>query len=139
MQPRVVHTDRVPSAAGHISQAITFGNLAFVSGIVARDPATGEVVTGGIEAETQQVLSSLEAILEAAGTSLRYVLKATCYLRNMDDFAGFNKVWKAYFPVNPPARACIQAGRLGREFGVEVEVIAGLPSGSGTTSQGDMP
>lgn len=108
-------------------------------GIVARDPATGEVVTGGIEAETRQVLSSLEAILEAAGTSLRNVLKATCYLRNMDDYAGFNKIWKAYFSVNPPARTCIQVGRLGREFGVEVEVIAGLPSGPDTIFQGAMP
>lgn len=131
MEPQVIHTDRVPPALGHISQAITFGNLVFVSGIVARDPATGQMTEGGVEAQTRQVLVNIGSILEAAGTALRYVLKATCYLRTMDDFTSFNQVWKEFFPVNPPARTCTQAGRLGREFLVEVDVIAGLPGAAG--------
>lgn len=127
MKPRVVHTDRVPPGRARISQAVVFGNLVFVSGIVAREPSTGKPTTGGVAAQTERILEGIRAILEAAGTSLPYVLKMTCYLKDMDEFHAFNRVWESWFPENPPARICVQAGRLGPDFEVEIDAIAGLP------------
>jgi len=102
------------------------GDLVFVSGIVARD-APGQVTTGGVAAQTQRVLECINDILETAGTSLPYVVKMTCYLRNMDDYDAFNTVWEGWFPENPPARLCVEAGRLGPGFDVEIDAIAGMP------------
>jgi 2-iminobutanoate/2-iminopropanoate deaminase len=107
-----------------------FGDLVFVSGIVARDTATGAVTNGGVAAQTRRVLECIRDILEAAGTSLTYVLKMTCYLRDLDDFDAFNQVWQEWFPKDPPARICVQAGRLGEGFEVEIDAVAGLARGS---------
>ena len=126
MKPRIIHTDRVPPGRARISQAVVFGDLVFVSGIVARDPATGKTVTGGVAAQTRQILENTRSILEAAGTTLEYVLKTHCYLQDMDQFDAFNRVWEGFFPTNPPARICVQAGRLGPGFEVEIDTIAGL-------------
>ena len=127
MKSQVIHTDRVPPGQARISQAVIFGNLVFVSGIVARESTTGAVTAGGVAAQTERVLKCIEAILDAAGTSLPYVLKMTCYLRDLEEFDAFNRVWERWFPENPPARICVQAGRLGPGFDVEIDAIAGLP------------
>lgn len=129
MKPRPIRTDRVPPGRARISQAVIWGNLVFVSGIVAREPSTGQPTTGGMAAQTNRVLENIRAILETAGTSLAYVLKTTCYISDMDEFSEFNRVWEEWFPENPPARICVQAGRLGPGFDVEIDAVAGLPDG----------
>jgi len=123
----VISVDRSSDLQARISQAIIFGDVVYVSGIVARDATTGAVTAGGVARQTERVLECIKAILEAAGTSLPYVLKMTCYLRDHDEFDAFNRVWERWFPENPPARICVQAGRLGPGFDVEIDAIAGLP------------
>ena len=127
MKPRVVHTSRVPAGRDRISQAMVFGDLVFVSGMVARDPETGTTVPGGLAEQTRQVLKNITAVLEAAGTSREYVLKTDVHLVDIGQFDLFNRVWEEFFPENPPARICTQAGALGPSFLVEIDAIAGLP------------
>lgn len=127
MQPRHVNNARVPPGRARISQAVIFGNLVFVSGMVARDPATGTTVAGGVAEQTRQVLANIEAVLIAAGTSREYVLKTDVHLADMKEFDAFNRVWEAFFPTNPPARICTQAGALGPGFLIEIDAVAGLP------------
>jgi 2-iminobutanoate/2-iminopropanoate deaminase len=127
MKPRIVNTDRVPPGHARISQAVVFGDLVFVSGMVARDPATGKTVAGGLAEQTKQVLDNIDAVLIAAGTSRDYVLKTDVHLVDMAEFAAFNRVWEDFFPTNPPARICTQAGALGPSFLVEIDAVAGLP------------
>jgi 2-iminobutanoate/2-iminopropanoate deaminase len=128
MKPRVVHTDRVPPGRARISQAKVFGDIVYVSGIVARDPKTGKTTTGGVAKQTQQILENMSVILETAGSSMALVLKMNCYLSDFDRFDEFNRVWESFFPVDPPARICTQAGRLGPGFEVEIDAIAAMPS-----------
>lgn len=127
MKPKIVHTDRVPPGRARISQAVIFGNLVFVSGMVAREPATGKTVAGGVAEQTRQVLQNIESILLAAGTTREYVLKTDVHLTDMNEFQAFNRVWEEFFPSNPPARICTQAGALGPTFLVEIDAVAGLP------------
>jgi 2-iminobutanoate/2-iminopropanoate deaminase len=127
MKPRIVHTDRVPPGRAKISQAVVWGDLVFVSGMVARSPDTGKTVPGGVAEQTTQVLENIKSVLEAAGTTLEYVLKTDVHLADMKEFENFNRVWESYFPTNPPARICTQAGALGPSFLVEIDAIAGLP------------
>lgn len=127
MKPKHVHTDKVPPGRAKISQAVVFGNLCFVSGMVARDPATGKTVGGGLAEQTRQVLKNIEAVLRAAGTSREYVLKTDVHLTDMSQFTEFNCEWEAFFPDNPPARICTQAGALGPTFLVEIDAVAGMP------------
>jgi 2-iminobutanoate/2-iminopropanoate deaminase len=127
MKPRHVHTDKVPPGRAKISQAVVFGNLCFVSGMVARDPATGNTVVGGLAEQTRQVLKNIEAVLHAAGTSRDYVLKTDVHLTDMSQFMEFNREWEAFFPNNPPARICTQAGALGPTFLIEIDAVAGMP------------
>jgi 2-iminobutanoate/2-iminopropanoate deaminase len=127
MKPKVVHTARVPAGRARISQAKVFGNLVFVSGMVARDPQTGTTVPGGLAEQTRQVLENITAVLEAAGTSREYVLKTDVHLTDFSQFDLFNRVWEEYFPVEPPARICTQAGALGPGFLIEIDAVAGLP------------
>jgi 2-iminobutanoate/2-iminopropanoate deaminase len=129
MTRHVVHTEKVPPGRARISQAVVFGNLVFVSGMVGRTPETGKVVPGGVAEQTRQTLENIRAVLEAAGSSLAHVLKTDCHLARMDDFDGFNAVWESYFPEHPPARICTQAGALGPGFVVEIDAVAGLPGG----------
>jgi 2-iminobutanoate/2-iminopropanoate deaminase len=128
MNPRIIHTKKVAPGRARISQAVEFAGIVYVSGIVARDPATGKTVTGGIAAQTKQVLTSIKDILEEAGTTVDRVIKTEVFLQDMDQFGAFNKVWENFFPVNPPARICIQAGKLGPGFEVEITAIAAMPS-----------
>lgn len=127
MEKVIVRTDGAPAPIGPYSQAVRLGNLVFVAGQGPVDPATRKVTAGDIREQTRQVLLNVKAILEAAGTSLDNVLKTTCYLRDMDDFAAFNEVYAEFFTANPPARTTIQAARLPLDIGVEIEVIAHVP------------
>jgi 2-iminobutanoate/2-iminopropanoate deaminase len=122
--PQIVSTERAPKAMGAYSQAVIANGFAFLSGQIPLDPATGELMRGDTAMQTQRVLENLKAVLEAGGSSLDRVVKTTVYLKSMDDFQQMNDVYKKYFPANPPARATIEAGRLPRDVGVEIDCIA---------------
>jgi 2-iminobutanoate/2-iminopropanoate deaminase len=123
---KLISTDKAPAAIGPYSQAIQFSGLLFVSGQIAIDPKTGEFVEGGIEAQTEQVLENLKAIIEEAGMTLKNVLKCSCFLKNMDDFVTFNSIYDRYFGDNPPARETIEVARLPKDAMVEVSAICGV-------------
>jgi 2-iminobutanoate/2-iminopropanoate deaminase len=120
-----IATEKAPKALGPYSQAIRLGNLLFVSGQVAIDPADGQLVGGGIEAQTRQVMENLKAVVEAAGMSLSDTLKATCFLKDMGEFTKFNAVYGGYFGDTPPARETVEVARLPRDVSVEVSLICG--------------
>lgn len=120
---KVIHTDKAPEAIGPYSQAICTGGLVFTSGQIAINPATSAVEAITIEEQTEQVCKNLSAVLEAAGSSFEKVVKTTCFLKNMEDFAAFNAVYGKYF-VGKPARSCVAAKQLPKDVLVEVEVIA---------------
>ena len=123
---KLISTDKAPAAIGPYSQAIQFSGLLFVSGQIAIDPKTGEFVEGGIEAQTEQVLENLKAIIEEAGMTLKNVLKCSCFLKNMEDFVTFNSVYDRYFGETPPARETIEVARLPKDAMVEVSAICGV-------------
>ncbi|MBQ9692866.1 MAG: RidA family protein [Clostridia bacterium] len=118
-----IYTKNAPDAIGPYSQAMKVGNLVFTSGQIAINPASGAVEAADIEGQTHQVCKNLCAVLEAAGTSVDKVVKTTCFLKNMEDFAAFNAVYGSYF-VSKPARSCVAAKQLPKDVLVEVEVIA---------------
>jgi 2-iminobutanoate/2-iminopropanoate deaminase len=124
MTRRAVSTGAAPSAVGPYSQGITTNDLVFCSGQVGLDPATGELVQGGIEAQTERVLRNLEAVLDAAGCTLADVVKTTCFLADINDFATFNAVYARFFPDPPPARSTFQVAALPKAASVEIEAIA---------------
>jgi 2-iminobutanoate/2-iminopropanoate deaminase len=115
-----------PKAVGPYSQAITAGGLVWVSGQIALDPESGQLVEGGIEAETTQVMKNLQAVLEAAGSGLERIVKATIYLTDLGDFEAVNEVYGSCFAHSPPARVCIEVSRLPREASVEIDAVAEL-------------
>ena len=121
---KISSTDRAPKAIGPYSQAVVSNGFAFLSGQIALDPATNQLIEGGVGAQTERVLENLKAVLEASGSSLTQVVKTTVFLKNMDDFAGMNEVYGRYFPENPPARATVEAARLPRDVRVEIECVA---------------
>ena len=118
-----IHTNRAPAAVGPYSQAVVSGGLCFTSGQIALSPETGEIVGTDIASQTRQVLENLCAVLAAAGTSTEKVLKTTCYLADIADFAAFNAVYAEYFP-GKPARSCVAVKDLPRGALVEVEAVA---------------
>jgi 2-iminobutanoate/2-iminopropanoate deaminase len=120
----VVSTKDAPQAIGPYSQAIKAGGFVFVSGQVAIDPATAEVISGDISAQTERVLKNLEAILRAAGTNLARAVKSTVYLKNMSEFAAMNEVYARFFKAAPPARATVEVSWLPKDVLVEIDVIA---------------
>ena len=120
---KVVYTKNAPEAIGPYSQAICTGGLVFTSGQIAINPTTGNVEAATIEEQTEQVCKNLSAVLEAAGSSFEKVVKTTCFLKNMEDFAAFNAVYGKYF-IGKPARSCVAAKQLPKDVLVEVEVIA---------------
>ena len=120
-----IHTDKAPAAIGPYSQAITSGSMLYTSGQIPVDPATGAVVEGGIENQAEQVMKNLSAVLEAAGTSFEKVVKTTCFLADMKDFAAFNEVYEQYF-ISKPARSCVAVRELPKQLLCEIEVIAAL-------------
>jgi len=120
----VISTDRGPKAIGPYSQAIRSNGFLFVSGQVAFDPATQQIVDGDISKQTERVMENLKGIVEAAGSSLDHVIKTTVFLADMNEFAAMNAVYGKYFPTAPPARATVQVARLPRDVRVEIELIA---------------
>ncbi len=120
-----VFTNNAPAAIGPYSQAIKVGNLLFTSGQIPIVPATGEIIAGGIEEQARQACENLKAVAEAAGTSLDKVVKTTCFLAEMGDFAAFNKVYGEYF-TEKPARSCVAVKTLPKNVLCEIEMIAEL-------------
>ena len=121
---KVVATDKAPKAIGPYSQAIVYGGLAYLSGQIPLDPATGQLVEGDIAAQTTRVLENLKAVLEACGSGLDRVVKTTVYIKDMGEFAKMNEVYGKYFSENPPARSTVEAARLPRDVRVEIDAIA---------------
>jgi len=116
----IVLTDRGPKPIGPYSQAVKSNGFVFISGQVAFDPATGNLITGGIEQQ------NLKAILEASGVSFNHVVKTTVFLKDMNDFSAMNEVYARYFTAAPPARSTVQAARLPKDALVEIDLIASL-------------
>jgi 2-iminobutanoate/2-iminopropanoate deaminase len=123
---KIVVTNRAPKAIGPYSQAVVHNGLAFLSGQIPLDPATGQLLTGDIAEQTARVLENLNAVLEACGSSLDQVLKVTVYLKDMGEFGVMNEVYARYFPQDAPVRATIEAARLPRDVRVEIDCIAAV-------------
>ena len=124
MERQIIQTTDAPAAIGPYSQAIRAGGFLFVSGQIPIDPASGELVQGGIEAETRQVLNNVRAILEAADSSLEKVVKATIFIADVNQFGTINEIYAEYFKWEPPARACVEVARLPKDVQIEIEAVA---------------
>lgn len=120
-----IYTEKAPQAIGPYTQAKALGNMVYTSGQIALDPASGALVEGGVKEQTKQVCENLKAVLTAAGTSLDKVIKTTCFLKDINDFAAFNEVYGEYF-TSKPARSCVGGLSLPKGALVEVEVIAAI-------------
>jgi len=120
----VIATNNAPQAIGPYSQAIKANGFVFVSGQVSIDPATQQVIEGDVTAQTDRVLRNLSGILQAAGTGLDNVVRATVFLKSMGDFAAMNAVYAKYFTTAPPARSTVEVWRLPKDVAVEIDVIA---------------
>ena len=123
---KIVSTEKAPKALGPYSQAIRTEGLVFTAGQLGLDPATMELVEGGIEAQTKQVLTNLKHVLESADSGLNFVVKTTVFLQDMRDFANMNSVYADFFPENPPARSTVQVAALPKNGLVEIECVASL-------------
>jgi 2-iminobutanoate/2-iminopropanoate deaminase len=123
---KAIQSDAAPKALGPYSQAIVAGDMVFCAGQIPLDPATGDLVPGGIGEQTHQVLKNLRAVLKAAGSDLDRAVKTTVFLKNMDSFVAMNEVYgrPEYFGANPPARSTVEVARLPRDVLVEIEVVA---------------
>ena len=126
MPRQIISTDRAPKPAGAYSQGVQWESLVFTAGQVAIDPATGQPAPGGVREQTRQVMQNVRAVLEGAGLDLGSVVKTTCFLADINDFAAFNEVYREFFPSDPPARSTVQVG-LVDPWVVEVEAIAVHP------------
>ncbi|PPQ78033.1 hypothetical protein CVT25_015578 [Psilocybe cyanescens] len=122
----VVSTTQAPAAIGPYSQAIKVGDLLFCSGCIPLVPSTMQIVEGGVEAQTEQALKNLKAVVEAAGSELGKVAKTTVFLKSMDDFAAVNNIYAKFFGNHAPARSAVEVARLPKDVLVEVECIASL-------------
>jgi 2-iminobutanoate/2-iminopropanoate deaminase len=120
----VINTKKAPAAVGPYSQAIKTGELIFVSGQISINPSTGEMVKGNIKEQAEQTLENIKAILEAAGSSLDRVVKATVFIDDMSNFQAVNEIYNHYFVNDFPARVCVQVSRLPLDAKVEIEVVA---------------
>ncbi len=125
MEKKVIRTDNAPAPIGPYNQAIQYGNMLFVSGQIAIDPATGELVQGDIQLETRQVMENLKAVLAEAGMDFTNVIKSSIFLMDMGQFALVNEVYGYYFTDNAPARETVQVAGLPKGVNVEISVIAG--------------
>jgi 2-iminobutanoate/2-iminopropanoate deaminase len=121
---KIVSTEKAPKALGPYSQAIRIEGLVFTAGQVGLDPATMELVEGGVEAQTRQVLTNLKYVLESADSGLNFVVKTTVFLQDMHDFASMNSVYAEFFPENAPARSTVQVAALPKNALVEIECVA---------------
>ena len=122
---KVISTDKAPAAIGPYSQAMVFGNLMISSGQIPIDPATGEIAGTTIQEQAEQVMKNIGAVLEEAGANYTDVMKTTCFLADMSDFAAFNEVYGRYF-TGKPARSCVAVKTLPKNVLCEVEVIVAL-------------
>ena len=120
----IISTENAPGAIGPDSQAVKAGNMIFCSGQIPINPTTGEFVSDDVAEQTEQVLQNLNAVLEAAGSSLNNVVKTTVFLADMNDFMAMNEVYARFFSENKPARATVQAARLPKDARVEIDCIA---------------
>ena len=123
---QIVSTDQGPKAIGPYSQAVKANGFIFTAGQIALDPVTGQIVEGDVARQTARVLENLKAVVEAAGSSLGQTVKATVYLKDMNEFAAMNEIYARYFPQNPPARSTLEAARLPRDARVEIELIVAI-------------
>jgi 2-iminobutanoate/2-iminopropanoate deaminase len=123
MRERIA-TEKAPQAIGPYSQAIRGGGFVFVSGQIAIEPASGNIIGGTAAEQTERVMENLKAILAAAGTGLDKVVKSTVFLKSMSDFASMNEVYGRYFPQAPPARSTVEVARLPKDVLVEIDVVA---------------
>lgn len=123
---KIIKTDKAPGAVGPYSQAVVSGGFVFTSGQLPMDPETGKFVEGGVKEEARQCLENVRAILEAAGTSLDKVVKATVFLTDIKDFAAVNEVYASFFREGPPARSAFQVAALPLGARVEIEMIAAV-------------
>lgn len=128
---KIISTDKAPKAIGPYSQAVQIENLVFTAGQIGLNPATMEIVEGGIEAQSRQVLTNLKAVLEAADSGLNYVVKTTVFLSDMANFAAMNAIYAEFFPDNFPARSTVAAAGLPKGALVEIEAIALLAPARG--------
>jgi 2-iminobutanoate/2-iminopropanoate deaminase len=122
---KIISTPNAPKAIGPYAQAVLYGDLMFVSGMIPLDPETGELLTGTFEAEVVRVIENIKAIVEAGGMSLKNVLKSTVFLKDLAQFGTFNEIYRRYFGDILPARETIQAAKLPRDVSVEMSVICG--------------
>jgi 2-iminobutanoate/2-iminopropanoate deaminase len=127
----IIETEHAPEAIGPYSQAVGYNGLVFLSGQIGIDPETGELVDGGIEAQTQQVMANLDSVLQGAGISTNHVIRTTIYLADMDHYETVNEIYGRYFDDNPPARAAVAVEELPKDALVEVEMIAAHPEDDG--------
>ncbi|HIY98947.1 MAG TPA: RidA family protein [Firmicutes bacterium] len=119
---KIVSTNNAPGAIGPYSQAVIAGGMVYTSGQIAIDPATGNMVEGGVKEQTEQVCKNVKALLEASGTSIEKVVKTTCFLADMADFAAFNEIYAGYF-TGKPARSCVAVKTLPKGALVEVDTV----------------
>ena len=122
---KTIHTTKAPAAIGPYSQAIVYGNTVYLSGQIPSDPETGEITGSDVTEQTEQVIRNISEVLKEAGSDFSKVIKTTCFLQDLADFAAFNSVYEKYF-IGKPARSCVQAAALPKGSLVEIEVIAGI-------------
>lgn len=120
---KIISTPKAPAAIGPYSQAIEVNGLLFTSGVIPIVPATGELVEGGIEAQAEQAIGNLAALIEAAGAKIENTIKTTVFIKNMDDFAKVNEIYAKYFTTDFPARSCVEVARLPKDVLIEIEAI----------------
>jgi 2-iminobutanoate/2-iminopropanoate deaminase len=121
---KIIATAKAPAAIGPYVQGLKVGDFVFTSGQIPINPTNGEIVVGGVEAQTRQVLSNLAAILEEAGSSLRQAVKVTLFIKDMAAFGAINEVYAEFFGDNPPTRSCVEVARLPKDVLIEAEAIA---------------
>lgn len=124
MSTEIISTNKAPAAIGPYSQAVKFGNFIYTSGAIPVVPETGEVVAGGVAEQAEQAIKNLAEVLAAAGASLENVIKTTVFIKDMNDFATINEVYKSYFTKNYPARSCVEVARLPKDVLIEIECVA---------------
>lgn len=123
---KIISTDKAPAAIGPYSQAVMTNGLLFTSGVIPIVPATGELVQGGIEAQAEQAIGNLAALIEAAGADIKNTVKTVVFIKNMDDFATINEIYSHYFDGECPARSCVEVARLPKDVLIEIEAVVAV-------------
>ena len=123
LMKKIISTPKAPAAIGPYSQAIEVNGLLFTSGVIPIVPSTGELVEGDIEAQAEQAIGNLAALIEAAGAKIENTIKTTVFIKNMDDFTKVNEIYAKYFTTDFPARSCVEVARLPKDVLIEIEAI----------------